>query len=65
MLVRNEISTTERVITEKGECNDNHSPLACRQLCTPWSQPDISSTGSWVQGQTGRNGLRWFHLWHG
>ncbi len=26
--LRNQISTTDCVITGKGECNDNHSPLA-------------------------------------
>lgn len=41
--LRNRISTSEHVITGKGECNDNHSPLAWRQLCIQCSEWDISS----------------------
>lgn len=40
-LVRNQISTTEHVITGKGECNDNHSPLARRQPCIQRIEWDI------------------------
>ncbi|TMS12287.1 1-phosphatidylinositol 4,5-bisphosphate phosphodiesterase beta-1 [Larimichthys crocea] len=47
-LLRKRISSTERVITRKGECNDNHSPLAWRQPCIQRIKWDISSLESGV-----------------
>lgn len=41
--LRNQISTTEDVITGKGECNDNHSPLASGHPCIQRIKWDISS----------------------
>lgn len=40
--VSNQISNTEHVISGKGECNDNHSPLA---VCIQRIEWDISSIG--------------------
>lgn len=41
--LRNQITTTEHVITGKGECNDNHSLLASRQPYIQHIKWDIST----------------------
>lgn len=44
--LRNEICTTEHVISGKGESNDSHSPLALRQACIHCIKWDISNQKS-------------------
>lgn len=41
--LRNQIFTSEHVISGKGDCNGNHSPLAWRQVCIQCIEWDISS----------------------